>query len=121
MDAPPLRMEGKALVYRRYLPAFSRDADRMGEAAWCEFIRHSIWRGAERIPLRLIEDHVCLYIRRMVHLTPGLHDAAEIPLNPAVLAETWADVTGSLMAQLGDAKAVLAGAWDLGTSDSSRT
>src|SRR5215470_3433962 len=101
MDATQTRTEGKALVYRRYLPAFSRDADRMGEAAWCEFIRHSIWRGAERIPLRLIEDHVRLYVRRMVRLTPTLQDTGEIPLNPAVLAETWAEVTGSLMAQLG--------------------
>jgi hypothetical protein len=36
----------------------------------------------------------------MVHLTPTLQDTGEIPLNPAVLAETWAEVTGSLMAQL---------------------
>lgn len=73
-----LEAEQAAEVYLRFLPKFSQHVDRIGSAAWVDYVRLEVGRGRP-IPVRFIENHVRNYVRRMHAADPTFAAINAIP------------------------------------------
>lgn len=73
-----------AKVYLQFLPGLQPHVDEIGSGTWEEYVRVNVCMGAS-IPIRLIENHVRNYARRMVTADDSIGSRAQIPFN----AETF--------------------------------
>jgi len=78
-------------IYRRLFPAFEDHARIIGVEAWDTFIHAHVSQGRE-VSLRLIENHIRAYARRMLHLTPEIRRAEQFTFNEEVFLYTLSEV-----------------------------
>jgi hypothetical protein len=80
-----------ARVYRDFLPGFRAYAESVGEAAWRDFVRLRVCMGAP-MPIRLIENHVRGYVRRIAAAEPDIASIDDVPFDEQLFFMTLDEI-----------------------------
>lgn len=85
-------------VYRRLLPALDRRASEMGPEGWADFITGQVSQGNE-LSLRVIENHVRAYCRRMVSQDMSIRSVDDIGFKEKLFTYTWSEAGWQIKAR----------------------
>jgi hypothetical protein len=87
----PLDWKEVPTVYTRLLPAFAAGARQMGKREWSRFIATEVSHRLA-VPVRFLENHTRLYVRRMAEDNPKIESADAIPFDAAQFTYTLAEL-----------------------------
>src|SRR5690606_13191004 len=83
-----------ARTYQKFLPAFKDHVNRIGNDAWNEFVRVRVCNGSA-MPIRLLENHVRAYARRMVADNPDITSISDVKFDEELFFMTLNEIPGA--------------------------